>query len=168
MRESWDSYFIRLAVMAGSRSTCLRRKVGAVLVQDRSIKGTAYNGAPSGIEDCIEAGQCLTDQGGHCVRTVHAETNLILQTDADDRKGSVVYCTDRPCWNCSLVLANSGVKKIYYVRSYWHFQQEFEELMKQADIEIIEYAPRTDSDITLEQAEMFLGQAVNKPHGHAN
>lgn len=159
-RENWDSYFVRLAVMAGSRSTCLRRKVGAILVQEHSIKGTAYNGAPSGIKGCSEAGECMVHDG-HCVRTVHAETNLILQTDADDRKGATVYCTDRPCWGCALVLANSGVKKIYYVRPYWHFQEQFDKLMKDAGIEVEVYAPKNAADITVAEVEQYLGQAVN-------
>lgn len=103
---------MNIARAAASRSTCSRLQVGAVLVQGKSIRGTGYNGAPSGMVSCLEAGCRL--RGGRCIRSVHAEANLVLQTDADDRQGAAVYVTAIPCWNCALLLANSGIHSVVY------------------------------------------------------
>lgn len=154
-RESWDSYFMRLALMAASRATCKRRKVGAVLVQNKSVKGTGYNGAPSGVPSCIED-DCLMKDGS-CIKTVHAETNLILQTDASDRLNATVYCTDRPCWNCSNTLANSKIAKIIYARPYPKDLDLAIELFNFANIELVEYTPITEVDLTLDDINNFLG-----------
>jgi dCMP deaminase len=127
MRQSWDDYFIEMAQGVASRATCERLKVGAVLVQNRSVRGTGYNGAPRGAPDCLETG-CLV-VNNHCVRTVHAEANLILQTDASERVDSQVYVTHRPCWHCSNLLANSGVREIIYAEPYRKGVEEVYELL---------------------------------------
>ncbi|TCZ77042.1 CMP deaminase [Paenibacillus albiflavus] len=132
-RKNWDTYFMDIAYMAATRSQCNRRRVGAVLVKGKKLLGTAYNGAPMGVPDCTEAGCMLveeyevhiTEDGTEqmnrkqrCIRTIHAEQNLLLFTDRDDREGSVVYVTDQPCWTCANMLANSGVIEIVYHRGY--------------------------------------------------
>jgi dCMP deaminase len=131
-RKDWDTYFMDIAHMASTRSQCNRRHVGAVLVQGKKLLGTAYNGAPMGIPDCSEAGCMLVEEielkqmngkeevirKQRCIRTIHAEQNLLLFTDRDDREGSTVYVTDQPCWTCANMLANSGVTEIVYHRSY--------------------------------------------------
>ncbi|WJH32992.1 cytidine/deoxycytidylate deaminase family protein [Paenibacillus aurantius] len=131
-RKDWDTYFMDIAYMASTRSQCLRRHVGAVLVQGKKLLGTAYNGAPMGVPDCYEAGCMLAEdyevriENGQesvikkqrCIRTIHAEQNLLLFTDRIDREGSSVYVTDQPCWTCANMLANSGVKEIVYHRPY--------------------------------------------------
>ncbi|GFN30299.1 deoxycytidylate deaminase [Paenibacillus xylaniclasticus] len=131
-RKDWDTYFMDIAYMVATRSRCNRRHVGAVLVQGKKLLGTAYNGAPMGVEDCLEAGCMiveeyeLTSVGGkehmvkkeRCIRTIHAEQNLLLFTDRIDREGSTVYVTDQPCWTCANMLANSGIKEIVYHRPY--------------------------------------------------
>jgi dCMP deaminase len=131
-RKDWDTYFMDIAYMASTRSRCPRRHVGAVLVQGRKLLGTAYNGAPMGVADCSEAGCMLVEEYEprqvdgkeeivklqRCVRTIHAEQNLILFTDRHDREGSTVYVTDEPCWTCANMLANSGVVEIVYHRLY--------------------------------------------------
>jgi dCMP deaminase len=131
-RKDWDTYFMDIAFMASTRSQCNRRHVGAVLVQGKKLLGTAYNGAPMGVPDCTEAGCMvveeieLIEQDGkeevirkqRCIRTIHAEQNLLLFTDREDREGSTVYVTDQPCWTCANMLANSGVTEIVYHRSY--------------------------------------------------
>ena len=103
---------MNIAHAAASRSTCSRLQVGAVLVQGKSIRGTGYNGAPSGMPSCLEVGCNLRNE--RCIRSVHAEANLILQTDAHERQGSSVYVTAIPCWNCALLLANSGIGEVVY------------------------------------------------------
>lgn len=131
-RKDWDTYFMDIAYMASTRSQCLRRHVGAVLVQGKKLLGTAYNGAPMGVADCYEAGCMLTEEyevqvvdgketivkKQRCIRTIHAEQNLLLFTDRADREGSSVYVTDQPCWTCANMLANSGVSEIVYHRPY--------------------------------------------------
>ncbi|WP_152392112.1 deoxycytidylate deaminase [Paenibacillus guangzhouensis] len=132
MRKDWDTYFMDIAYMVSTRSRCPRRHVGAVLVQGKKLLGTAYNGAPMGVPDCEEAGCMIAEEyelkmvdgreemikKQRCVRTIHAEQNLLLFTDRIDREGSVVYVTDQPCWTCANMLANSGVVEIVYHRPY--------------------------------------------------
>ncbi|WP_025691575.1 deoxycytidylate deaminase [Paenibacillus zanthoxyli] len=131
-RKDWDTYFMDIAFMVSTRSRCPRRHVGAVLVQGKKLLGTAYNGAPMGVPDCSEAGCMISEQyelevvdgaetmvkKQRCIRTIHAEQNLLLFTDRIDREGSTVYVTDEPCWTCANMLANSGVAEIVYHRSY--------------------------------------------------
>lgn len=149
-RKDWDTYFMDIAYMVSTRSQCSRRRVGAVLVQGKKLLGTAYNGAPMGVPDCSEAGCMLAAEyepiivGGEeklnkkerCVRTIHAEQNLILFTDRRDREGSVVYVTDEPCWTCANMLANSGVVEIVYHRSYPKDSAKVNELMESLNIRL--------------------------------
>ncbi|MDB5056204.1 MAG: transport-associated-like protein [Bacilli bacterium] len=147
-RKDWDTYFLDIAYMAATRSQCLRRHVGAVLVQGKKLLGTAYNGAPMGVADCTEAGCMLVEEfemkqvdgkeemvrKQRCVRTIHAEQNLLLFTDRSDREGSVVYVTDQPCWTCANMLANSGVIEIVYHRPYLKDSDKVKDLMAQRGI----------------------------------
>ncbi|WP_195572643.1 deoxycytidylate deaminase [Paenibacillus sp. 1001270B_150601_E10] len=133
IRKDWDTYFMDIAYMVSTRSQCPRRHVGAVLVQGKKLLGTAYNGAPMGVPDCSEAGCMIAEQfelvthpdgteemvkKERCIRTIHAEQNLLLFTDRMDREGATVYVTDQPCWTCANMLANSGVKEIVFHRPY--------------------------------------------------
>lgn len=143
-RKDWDTYFMDIAYMAATRSQCPRRHVGAVLVQGKKLLGTAYNGAPMGVADCSEAGCMIVEQiemvpspegdkmvrKERCVRTIHAEQNLLLFTDRIDREGSTVYVTDQPCWTCSNMLANSGIKEIVYHRGYPKDHEQVSALME--------------------------------------
>ncbi|WP_270172330.1 deoxycytidylate deaminase [Paenibacillus sp. SYP-B4298] len=145
VRKDWDTYFMDIAYMASTRSRCPRRHVGAVLVQGRNLLGTAYNGAPSGAPDCSEEGCMIVEeyelqqQDGQeqmvkkqrCIRTIHAEQNLLLFTDRIHREGSTVYVTDQPCWTCANMLANSGIKEIVYHRAYMKDSEKVGRLMKQ-------------------------------------
>jgi dCMP deaminase len=159
IRKDWDTYFLDIAYMASTRSQCPRRHVGAVLVQGKKLLGTAYNGAPMGVADCTEAGCMvveefelkLSDEGKEemvrkqrCVRTIHAEQNLLLFTDRRDREGSVVYVTDQPCWTCANMLANSGVVEIVYHRAYQKDSDKVITLMQQRGIKfthMVHYSP---------------------------
>ncbi len=117
-RIPWDQYFMAQAVLLSTRSTCTRLSVGAILVRDKRIIAGGYNGSVSGDIHCIDEGCYLVD--GHCVRTIHAEMNAVLQCAkfgvASD--GAEIYVTDFPCLQCTKMLLQAGVHKIYYLRNY--------------------------------------------------
>lgn len=160
LRKDWDTYFMDIAFMVSTRSRCPRRHVGTVLVQGKKLLGTAYNGAPMGVHDCSEAGCMIveeyasTEQGmvkkERCIRTIHAEQNLLLFTDRVDREGSTVYVTDEPCWTCANMLANSGIAEIVYHRPYPKDHDKVDELMRQRGISfrrIDQYTPPSDTEV---------------------
>jgi len=117
-RASWDEYFMRIAIQAGTRSTCDRKHVGAVIVRDKTILSTGYNGSIRGMPHCDDVGHML--ENGHCVATVHAEANAILQAAKNGTaiNGADLYITASPCWNCFKLVANSGIKRIFYLEFY--------------------------------------------------
>jgi dCMP deaminase len=117
-RVSWDRYFMNLAVQAGTRSTCPRKHVGAVIVRDKAILATGYNGSIRGLRHCSEDG-CLMENG-HCVRTVHAEANAILQAARHGVRieGADIYVTASPCWDCFKLIANAGIARVLYGEFY--------------------------------------------------
>jgi dCMP deaminase len=126
-RPSWDQYFLTITRQVAERSTCNRAKVGAVIVRDKNILASGYNGAPAGLPHCTEVG-CLIYQSKtptgeseeNCYRTIHAEINAIAQAakngvgirDAD------IYVTHTPCIHCLKVLINTGIKRIFYEKEY--------------------------------------------------
>ncbi len=122
-RPSWDEYFMAIAELVSSRSTCLRRKVGAVIVKDKRILATGYNGAPTGLPHCLDIG-CLREklhipsgERQELCRGLHAEQNAILQAATNSRitlKGSVIYVTCQPCITCAKMIVNAGIKKIFH------------------------------------------------------
>lgn len=125
-RPSWNSYFMSIAEMVAKRSTCLRRAVGAVIVKDKRILATGYNGAPKNLRHCAETG-CLRAQLGvksgerhELCRGIHAEQNAIVQAAyyGVPINGAVIYCTNLPCSICTKMLINSGVVGIYYKEGY--------------------------------------------------
>jgi len=125
-RPSWDEYFIRIAHLVKTRSTCLRRQVGAVIVKDKNILATGYNGAPSRIAHCIDIG-CLREKLGipsgerhEICRGLHAEQNAIIQAALHGTgiKGSTIYCTNLPCIICSKMIINAGIERIIYEEGY--------------------------------------------------
>lgn len=126
MRRKWDKYFMSLAKEVASRSTCLRRKVGAVLVKGNRVLSTGYNGSPSGLPHCEELG-CLRDllrvpsgERQELCRALHAEQNALIQAAiyGVSLKGATLYCTHRPCVTCSKTLINAGVRRIVYEGGY--------------------------------------------------
>lgn len=125
-RPGWDAYFMSIAAVVSTRSTCLRRKVGAVIVKDRRIISTGYNGAPRGVPHCSEAG-CLREKLGipsgerhEICRGSHAEVNAIAQAAAvgASTSGASLYCTHEPCSFCTKAVINAGIVKIVFVHSY--------------------------------------------------
>ncbi|MFO7171928.1 MAG: dCMP deaminase family protein [Bacillota bacterium] len=117
-RPTWDDYFIEMARLAAARATCPRRRVGAVLVRDNRLIATGYNGAVRGAPHCDDVGCLMVD--GHCVRTVHAELNALLQCALNgvSSAGSTMYCTDFPCVGCAKAMVQAGVVRVVYLSDY--------------------------------------------------
>lgn len=117
-RVGWDDYFMNIARVVATRGTCDRKHVGAVIVRDRVILSTGYNGSIRGLPHCDEVGHDMVD--GHCVRTIHAETNALVQAARNGVAvdGAEIYVTASPCWECFKLLANAGIKKIVYGEFY--------------------------------------------------
>jgi dCMP deaminase len=117
-RVSWDRYFMNLAVQVATRSTCPRKNVGAVIVRDKTILSTGYNGSIRGASHCTESG-CLMENN-HCVRTVHAEANALVQAARHGVRleGAEVYVTASPCFNCFKLIVNAGIQTVHYGEFY--------------------------------------------------
>lgn len=117
-RKDWDSYFMDIATQVATRATCDRKHVGAVIVNDRTILSTGYNGSIKGMVHCDDVGHMMED--GHCVRTVHAEANAIIQAAKNGVQidGATIYTTASPCWWCFKLIVNSGLKKIVFGELY--------------------------------------------------
>ena len=117
-RVGWHTYFMNIARQAATRSTCDRKHVGAVIVRDKTILSTGYNGSIRGLPHCDDVGHLM--EGGHCVGTVHAEANAILQAAKNGVgiDGAELYTTASPCWNCFKLIANAGIRTIYYGEFY--------------------------------------------------
>ena len=126
-RPNWDEYFMEVAKLTATRSTCLRRQVGAVIVKDRHIIATGYNGAPRGLSHCDERGGCLRQELGvpsgqrhELCRALHAEQNAIIQaaTLGQSIEGGTIYITHQPCAICSKMIINSGINRIVVNEGY--------------------------------------------------
>lgn len=117
-RASWDEYFMAIAKQVATRSTCERKHVGAVIVRDRSILATGYNGSIRGLPHCDEVGHLM--ENGHCVRTTHAEMNAIIQAAKNGARieGADIYVTASPCWSCFKAIGNAGIKRILFGEFY--------------------------------------------------
>jgi dCMP deaminase len=125
-RPDWDSYFMEIADIVSKRSTCLRRSVGALIVKDKRILATGYNGAPTGLKHCMEVG-CLREQmkiapgeRHELCRGLHAEQNAIIQAayHGVTINGAHLYCTHLPCSICIKMLINAGIEKVFYLEGY--------------------------------------------------
>ncbi len=127
MRPSWKKYFVEMAKLAATRSTCLRRQVGAVVVKDNRVLSTGYNGSPQHTAHCEDLGGCLREKLGipsgqrhEICRAVHAEQNAIVQAAKHGVSidGADLYCTHQPCSICAKLIINAGIKNVYYVDGY--------------------------------------------------
>lgn len=144
-RISWDEYFMKIAFDVALRSTCLRRQVGAIIVRDKRILTTGYNGAPSGITHCLNSG-CLRQQMNvpsgereEICRAIHAEQNAIIQAA---RHGVIIneatlYSTTQPCTTCAKMLINAGIVKIFYCGNY--LSEIGTTMFKEAKIEVVQF-----------------------------
>ena len=142
-RPSWHEYFTDITRMVATRSTCRRRKVGAILVKNKRILATGYNGAPSGVPHCLDVG-CLREQMGipsgerhELCRGLHAEQNAILQAayHGVSIEGADLYCTNLPCIICSKMLINAGIRRVYYLEGY--ADDLSREMLDQAGVDLV-------------------------------
>ncbi|MFV0421442.1 deoxycytidylate deaminase [Oleidesulfovibrio sp.] len=147
-RLPWPHYFMDITYLVAERSTCSRRKVGAIAVKDKRILATGYNGAPSNVAHCLDVG-CLREQLGvpsgqrhEICRGLHAEQNVIIQAAIHgiSLAGSEIYCTTQPCLICTKMLINCGVKSVYFMEPYPDPLSEA--MMKEAGVkfEVLDYS----------------------------
>ena len=117
-RVSWEQYFMNIAKEVATRSTCNRKHIGAVIVRDKNILATGYNGSIRGLAHCDDAGHEM--ENDHCVRTIHAEANAIVQSARNGVRieNSEIYVTASPCYDCFKMIANAGITAIYYAEFY--------------------------------------------------
>jgi dCMP deaminase len=142
-RPSWEDYFMDIATLVAKRSTCLRRAVGAIIVKDKRILSTGYNGAPTGVRHCVEVG-CLREKMGvesgkmhELCRGIHAEQNAIIQAayHGVSLKGASVFCTNLPCSICAKMIINAGINKIYFRSGY--ADEISKDMLQEAHVELI-------------------------------
>ena len=117
-RASWDEYFMEIARVVSSRSTCPRKFVGSVIVRDKTILSTGYNGSIRGMPHCSDVGHMM--ENDHCVATIHAEANAIIQAAKNGVviEGATIYVTASPCWSCFKMIGNAGLRRIVYGEFY--------------------------------------------------
>ena len=144
-RPSWEAYFMDITFLVAKRSTCLRRAVGALVVKDKRILSTGYNGAPTGITHCIETG-CLREklnvpsgEKHELCRGIHAEQNAIIQAayHGVSIKGSTLFCTNLPCSICAKMIINAGIKRICYNSGYADAISK--EMLNEAGVDILKF-----------------------------
>ena len=135
-RVSWEVYFMNIAKEVGTRSTCNSKHVGAVIVRGKTILATGYNGSIRGLAHCDEAGHEMDNT--HCVRTIHAEANAIVQSARHGVRieDSEIYITASPCYDCFKMIANVGIRKIYFGEFYR--DERIMEHAKELNIELID------------------------------
>ena len=150
-RPSWDEYFLNITKQVAQRATCVRRKVGALLVRDKRILATGYNGAPSGVRHCIDIG-CLREIQGiasgerhELCRGLHAEQNALIQAALYGIAvgGATIYCTHQPCVLCAKMLINAGIKEIFFEQGYPDLLAQ--ELLYEAGVRLLQISFDKDS-----------------------
>jgi dCMP deaminase len=143
-RPDWDEYFMKIAMLVSERSTCHRHHIGAVIVKDKRVLTTGYNGAAAGTKDCLELG-CLKDElkipsgtKHEVCRAIHAEQNAIIQAalHGQNTEGAVIYCTHSPCMLCAKMIINAKIKRFVTYTKY--SDESFKALFKEAGVEYIE------------------------------
>jgi len=134
-RVSWEQYFMNIAREVATRSTCSRKHVGALIVRDKVILSTGYNGSIRGMPHCDESDHMMED--GHCVRTIHAEANAVIQaaTHGTRIEGASIYVTASPCWSCFKMIANAGLRRVVYGEFYR--DSRIFEVAEALDIELV-------------------------------
>ena len=142
-RPSWETYFMDIAMLVAKRSTCLRRSVGAVVVKDKRVLSTGYNGAPMDVAHCRVTG-CIREQmkipsgeRHELCRGIHAEQNAIIQAayHGVSIKEAALYCTNLPCSICAKMIINAGIQTIYYLSGYADAMSE--EMLKEAGVDVL-------------------------------
>ncbi|CAD7840737.1 MAG: dCMP deaminase (EC 3.5.4.12) @ Late competence protein ComEB [Olavius algarvensis Delta 4 endosymbiont] len=151
-RPSWDAYFMDITSLVAKRSTCTRRGVGAILVKNKQILASGYNGAPTRVKHCAETG-CLREQLNvpsgerhELCRGIHAEQNAIIQAALHgvSIKEAILYCTNLPCSICAKMIINAGITQIVYLSGYADSMSE--EMLKEAGVDLIKFNPASEGD----------------------
>jgi dCMP deaminase len=146
-RPGWDEYFMEITKLVARRSTCCRRQVGAVLVKDKRILATGYNGAPSGLPHCIDVG-CLRERNDipsgerhELCRGLHAEQNVIIQAARHGIpiQGATLYCTTSPCSICAKMIINAGIVVVYFAEGY--ADELSDQLLAEAGVRLVRWVP---------------------------
>lgn len=173
-RPGWDDYFMELCYVVAKRSTCLRRQVGAVVVREKRILTTGYNGAPSGVQSSLEIGDCLREKLGipsgqrfEICRGSHAEENAIVQGArfGISVAGGTLYCTTQPCLQCAKMIINAGLVEVVYQHAYPH--EMTEDFMRQAGVALRRYDGPVSGPIPL--LEHVTGdEMVRRAYTYAN
>ena len=134
-RVTWNEYFMKIAEQVATRSTCDRKHIGALIVKDKTILSSGYNGSLRGAPHCDDVGHDM--ENGHCVRTVHAESNAVAQAAKNGVRidEAEMYVTASPCLTCFKLIANCGIQTIYYKEFYR--DERISEYAKQADVRLI-------------------------------
>lgn len=147
LRPSWDQYFMQLASLAAQRSNCMKRRVGCVLVREKRVISTGYNGTPRGLKNCGEGGcpRCNDGQGsGVGLATclcIHAEENALLEAGRDRiREGAILYCDTCPCLTCSIKIAQVGISEVVYSQGY-SMDGETAAVFKEANVRLRQFSP---------------------------
>ena len=143
-RPDWETYFLRMADLVATRSTCPRRQVGAVLVRQERVIATGYNGSLRGQTHCVEAGCLMVD--GHCKRTVHAELNALLQCAfyGSASRGTTLFITAFPCLECAKALVQAGVRRVVYRDRY--DDRHSRAVLEQAGVPCVQFDPPVVAD----------------------
>lgn len=147
LRPSWDQYFMQLASLAAQRSNCMKRRVGCVLVREKRVISTGYNGTPRGLKNCGEGGcpRCNEGQGsgvglGTCL-CIHAEENALLEAGRERiREGAILYCDTCPCLTCSIKIAQVGISEVVYSQGY-SMDTETAAVFKEAGVHLRQFVP---------------------------
>ena len=152
-RPSWDDYFMDITFQVAKRSTCDRARVGAVIVKDKRILTTGYNGSPAGLPHCDEIGHLII--AGHCVRTLHAEQNAIIQAALHGVSvaGGTIYVTHQPCLTCAKMIINAGIRHVIYAGAYP--DENAVAFLRTAGVELTPYPAPADT-ITVDEAPLEL------------
>ncbi len=135
MRVTWNEYFMKIAEQVATRSTCDRKHIGAVIVRDKTILSSGYNGSLRGAPHCDDVGHDM--ENGHCVRTVHAEANAVAQAAKNGVRidEAEIYVTASPCLTCFKLIANCGIQTVYYKEFYR--DERITDYAKQADVRLV-------------------------------
>lgn len=160
LRPSWDQYFMQLASLAAQRSNCMKRRVGCVVVREKRVISTGYNGTPRGLKNCGEGGcpRCNEGQGsgfglGTCL-CLHAEENALLEAGRERiREGSIIYCDTCPCLTCSIKITQVGVSEVVYAQGY-SMDTETAAVFKEAGVKLRQFIPPANGLVHLENLSL--------------
>ena len=152
-RPSWAEYFMEITILVAKRSTCVRRSVGAIIVKDKRVLSTGYNGAPSNVTHCSQTG-CMREQMNiasgerhELCRGIHAEQNAIIQAALHgvSIKEATLFCTNLPCSICAKMIINAGISEIYYLSGY--ADQMSQEMLNEAGVKLIKFEHRQERGV---------------------